>query len=145
MEHGSFEEMIEANDLAHSTHADQLDKPGHPYINHVDRVVRRLVGEGEKTVGWLHDVVEDSEVTLDDLRRWGFSSETVDAVEAITHLVREQRARYYARVKKNPLALKVKLADIADNTDPRRLLELPAETMVRLMRKYADALTHLGA
>lgn len=135
----------EAEKLAREAHASQQDKVGNPYIWHVERVVARLVGRPYcQAIGWLHDVIEDTHVTLDDLRRHGFPDALIEAVDAITHRPGEPRQAYYGRVRAVPLALAVKRADLADNTDPRRLLLLDAETMVRLMRKYATALNALG-
>lgn len=138
------EKVAEA--LAREAHAAQRDKVGNPYIWHVERVVKRCSSPSERIVAWLHDVVEDTSISLDDLHDvHGFPSDPIcDAVQAITHRPGEPREAYYQRVRTNPLALVVKRADLADNTDPRRLLLLDAETMIRLMRKYATALNCLG-
>lgn len=132
-----------AQRLASLGHAGQVDKLGRPYIEHCERVAARMENDDEKIVAWLHDVLEDTPITYPDLMLY-FDIPVVEAVCAITHGKNESRALYYDRVKRNPIALAVKRADIADNTDPRRLLLLPVEDMTRLMRKYADALTALG-
>ena len=95
-------------------------------------------------VALLHDVVEDTNVQLDELRS-GFPSRIVDAVDAITRRNGERPEDYYKRVKACPLAREVKLADIADNSSSARLSLLDAETRSRLTDKYNKALQHLGS
>lgn len=131
--------VVNAEATARGAHAGQLDKLGDDYIRHVERVARRVWTPLEMVVAWLHDVVEDTNVTLTALRVH-YPEWVVVAVDAITHAANEPRHAYYERVRGNPIALSVKVADIADNTDPRRLLRLPAGEMTRLMKKYADAL-----
>lgn len=145
-----------AADIAIKAHFGQVDKAGHPYITHPARVALntlRLAKEAGYTedeidqalaVAWLHDVVEDTTVTLNDLGRQGMPPNVVTAVEAITHRENEPRAEYYARVKQNALALMVKRADILDNTAPHRVQALDDETRARLVKKYEDAKVALG-
>lgn len=130
-------EIALAEQVATAAHADQTDKAGAPYIGHPRRVALR-VWEDCRAVAWLHDVVEDSDVTLEDLARQ-FRPEIVAAVEAITHRDGEPREAYYRRVAANYLAYEVKLADIADNSDPKRLALLDVETRTRLEAKYSKA------
>lgn len=125
--------------IAYQAHAGQVDKAGLEYITHPQRVASRVSTDTERAVAWLHDVVEDTGVTLDDLRVH-FDSDIVSAVDALTHRPHEPRVDYYSRVAVNPLARTVKLADIADNTDPVRLADLDAATRARLTEKYAKAL-----
>lgn len=134
----------QAEQIARTAHEGQVDKAGEPYISHPARVADRVRGdENAETVAWLHDVVEDTGVSLDELRQT-FPEEVVEAVDAITVCPGEDRSAYYARVAANPLALKVKLADIADNSDPERLARLDEEPRARLEAKYAKARTALG-
>jgi (p)ppGpp synthase/HD superfamily hydrolase len=139
--------LSQARLCAWSVHMGQVDKAGRSYVRaHVEDVVRRLAGEGEVTqaVGWLHDVVEDGDPSvLSDLRQ-AFPPEVVEAVVAITHRPNEPRLAYYARVKTNPIALRVKLADIASNTDPERVALLDEATRERLAVKYEKALAALA-
>lgn len=89
-----------------------------PYIDHVRRVAQRVAGARARTVAWLHDVVEDSDIGLDDLRRCGFSAEVVDAVALLTRDdAREDYDSYLQRLvtSANLLALMIKLADLQDN------------------------------
>lgn len=128
----------EAEKLARVAHAGQRDKAGLPYIDHCERVAAR-VHPSLQAIGWLHDVLEDTCFTEDDLRVL-FPAYVIEAVVALTHLPGETRDAYYARVLVNDAARHVKIADITDNTDPRRLLALDPEEAWRLLRKYAHAL-----
>ncbi len=130
---------IEAEALARRAHEGQTDKSGRPYIGHPARVAARVHGdELLEAVAWLHDVVEDTDVTLADLEAT-FPPPVAAAVDAITQRPGESREQYYERVRANPSALRVKLADIDDNTDPGRLSQLDKATQDRLMAKYATA------
>jgi (p)ppGpp synthase/HD superfamily hydrolase len=131
--------------LAASAHHGQVDKAGRPYIEHPKRVFGHLVNPSaeESVVAWLHDVVEDTEVRLEDVEN-AFGSQVATAVDAITRRPDETNLDYYARVKANPIALTVKTADLADNTDPERLQLLPPEVRARLEAKYAHTRRELG-
>lgn len=131
-----------AREVATAAHAGQVDKSGAAYIGHPARVAARLTGDDAQAVGWLHDVVEDTPVTLDDLRR-DFPDHVVAAVDALTRRPDEQPDDYYARVARDPLAVRVKLADVADNSDPARLAALDPATRDRLTAKYANARARL--
>lgn len=133
-----------ADRLASAAHEGQVDKAGHPYIDHPRRVAAKVahLGDDYRIVALLHDVVEDTPVTLDVLAAT-FPGHIVDAVDAITHRAGMSRDDYYAQVAANPLAVQVKFADIADNTDPLRLAALPGTTQARLEAKYAHARTKL--
>ena len=138
-----------AEQIATDAHAGQTDKAGNPYITHPARVAAKCeqaYGDPKTVmVAWLHDVVEDTPVTLDDLLEAGFPEDVVQAVAVITHRLNEPRLAYYDRVRRNPLALLVKLADIADNADPERLALIDDETTrERLRVKYVNALNALG-
>ena len=125
--------------IAQQAHTGQVDKSGKPYIEHPLRVSAKFTQPTHQCVALLHDVLEDSDYTSDDLRVAGISDEVIDAVVALTHLKNEPLDQYYERIKKNPLALTVKLADIEDNTDPKRPALLDEETRSRLEKKYAKA------
>lgn len=144
------EELVRrASAVAMQAHERQVDKAGNPYIAHPARVAA-LVAEQAGTdarhaaVAWLHDVVEDTEVTLDDLRRQGFPEEVVAAVDAVTKRSGEPMEAYYLRVRSNPLAGPVKRADLADNRSPARLAQLDPATQDRLLTKYTRGLDLLG-
>lgn len=139
--------------MAVRVHRGQVDKAGKPYLQaHVADVaarVRRADHQDDEgiVVAWLHDVLEDGsqpEYLEFEIRRI-FGNAIVDAVVAITHQPGEPRDDYYARVKTNPIALRVKLADVASNTDPRRTALLDPATRDRLTAKYARALQVLNS
>lgn len=137
----------QARAVARSAHEGQTDKVGEPYFDvHVADVAYRVARFGPvvETVAWLHDVPEDTEVTLDDLREAGFPDEVCDAVDAITRRHGELSDAYYARVRANKPAQLVKLyGDIPSNTDPERMALLPPDVRARLNGKYARALAAL--
>ena len=132
-----------ARRVALQAHDGQVDKAGAPYITHPARVAARVRDAGggvrAEAVAWLHDVVEDCGVTLDDLRGQGFDDGVVAAVDALTRRDGVPAEAYYARIAADPLALAVKLADVADNADPARLALLDPATRTRLEDKYAAA------
>lgn len=133
-----------AINLARSAHAGQRDKLGVAYICHPLAVMRRVTTDDEKIVAALHDVVEDTPVTLDYLRVVGFSPDIVDAVDALTKRDGEPLAESMARVFANSLALTVKKADISHNADPERQKGLSPETKERLTIKYEESARLLG-
>jgi (p)ppGpp synthase/HD superfamily hydrolase len=130
--------------IACEAHRGQKDRYGQPYILHPLRVMARMRTEEERMVAILHDVVEDTPWTLDQLRDRGFSGEVVAAVEALTKLVGEPYEQLIARAGDNPLARKVKLADLEDNMDLRRVTEITEADLERL-RKYRRAWGKLSA
>jgi ADP-ribosylglycohydrolase len=130
--------------LATAAHAGQVDKLGIEYIQHPLGVMARVGGEDEKIVAALHDVVEDTDVTLDELRARGFAEHIVRAVDAVTKREGEALADSMARVAADPLALAVKFADLAHNANPERQALLPTETRERLTEKYRESARLLG-
>ncbi|MPM27673.1 hypothetical protein SDC9_74186 [bioreactor metagenome] len=132
------EQLIRATDIAIEVHTGHYDKNGQPYLGHVLRVMSAGHTLQEKIVGALHDVVEDSDRTLEDLAGEGFSPEILDAVNTLTHDDSETYDEYLMRVTKNPVAVRVKMNDLSDNMDIRRLKELNDTTVSRI-RKYSKA------
>lgn len=126
--------------LATSAHDGQVDKSGRPYIGHPLRVMASVAGEHEQMTAVLHDVIEDTAVTAEDLLSRGCPTAVVDAVVALSHLPDEPQEDYLRRVAANPLALSVKRADIGDNLSPTRMARLDEATRDRLKAKYARAL-----
>jgi hypothetical protein len=104
-----------------------------------------VTGEHEKMAAVLHDVVEDTSVTAQELLARGCPQEVVDAVVALSHLPDEPQEDYLRRVAANPLALSVKYADIGDNTSPARMAQLDEATRERLQAKYDHALRLLAS
>lgn len=132
--------VLKAEIFARTAHGDALNQhDGERYILHVERVVAHLERAGSGpvvlVVAWLHDVVEDTDVDLDDIEAH-FGREVRDAVDAITHRRGEPRSDYYHRVGRNRIALAVKLADGRDNQDPWRKAALDPITKARLQEKY---------
>ncbi len=121
--------------LAVQIHHTQTDRAGQPYILHPLRVMLRLDGEVDRIVGILHDVVEDSDLTLDDIRDMGYSEEVVVALDGVTRRSDETYDEFVKRSGQNPVSRRVKLADLEDNMDVRRLQpELSAKDLERLAR-----------
>lgn len=135
--------LDDAIQFARRAHEGQLDKSGRPYIAHPLRVMGYVRGEHERMTAVLHDVVEDTEVTLDDLTAVGCPAEVLAAVEAITKRPGESQEDYLTRVLADPIALVVKRADIADNMSPDRMSRLDPATQERLRAKYEAATRHL--
>lgn len=131
----------QARKLAESVHRTAVDKAGEPYIHHPERVAGRLDAPEEKVVGWLHDVVEDSAVTVDQIGNL-FGPETAAAVDAVTHRPLETWADYLARVRKNPVARAVKISDLIDNSNMSRLPKVTRSDVERT-EKYLRALRFL--
>lgn len=138
-----------ARQISHAAHAGQVDKADNPYVDHPTRIVHALgaadASDFEIAVGWLHDVVEDTGVTLTYLRALGFPSEVLVPLDAITRRPGEHPFAYYKRVARNQTALNVKFCDINDNYDPKRLALLADELSKRLDKKYRKAVVALVA
>ena len=138
--------VARAEAFAFAAHAGQLDKAGADYIDHPRRVAERVIKEGYGAefvaAAWLHDVVEDHRprIDFDLLRRAGFPPSVVEAVDALSKRVgpvageKEDHAVAVERACQNPIALVVKAADVADNSDPGRLAKL-AELPRKLERQ----------
>ncbi len=101
--------------IAAKAHTGQKDRYGDPYVLHPLRMMVRMESEKEMIVAVLHDVVEKSEWTLDDLRHEGFSEEVVQALDCLTKRSGDSYDDHIYRAKKNVLAQRVKLADLEDN------------------------------
>jgi (p)ppGpp synthase/HD superfamily hydrolase len=108
--------------IAVEAHTGQRDKEGQPYILHPLRVMMSVTSEHARIAAILHDVVEDTSVTIDDLRREGFADAVLHSVELLTHAKSVPYADYVVRVKTDPVATAVKLADLTDNTRLDRTL-----------------------
>ncbi len=136
------EQLKHAIFIAVKAHNKQLHRSDQPYIGHLFRVMNAGQTLEEKVVGILHDLIEDTQLRLVDLSHEGFSEEIIDAVHALSKLENEDYDHYLQRVKKNNLAISVKLNDLSDNMDIRRLKELTDDDVVR-MRKYLNAYKQL--
>ena len=131
--------LSKAINIAMQAHAGQVDKAGMPYIGHVMRVMQAGKTIDEKIVGVLHDVVEDTTWTFDALLAEGFPGHIVDALRCVTKLSDDEPYESFInRVKTNPLAVAVKINDLTDNMDIRRLQAL-TDADVQRLRKYLKA------
>jgi len=133
--------------LAIDAHEGQLDKGGQPYVLHPLRVMAALAGRGEavQAVGVLHDVVEDTPVTLEALRLMGFPEEVVRGVDAMSRRDGEVYREYVDRVAADPVGLVVKEADVRDNLSPERLAALPEKEARSMSKRYLRTLEQLAA
>lgn len=129
--------------IAKDAHKGQVDKAGMDYIQHPLFVASLVEGELAKTVALLHDVVEDSDWTLGDLRKEVLPEEVVQAVGIITKKRNENYEEYILRVKQNPLARQVKLADLYHNSDLSRLANVTDRDRKRVA-KYQQAIAFLS-
>ena len=137
------EQLNLAIELAISAHNGQFDTHnGRPYIEHPFRVMNAGHTLQEKIVGVLHDVVEDSDMTLTQLRESDFSEEIVDAVDSMTKRENESYDDYILRVQKNPIGVRVKMNDLTDNMDIRRWMDVQYHDLARL-QKYLSAYKQL--
>jgi len=129
--------------IAAQAHAGQTDKGGAPYILHPLRVMMNVEGECEKICAVLHDVVEDSDVTFDDLRREGFGEDVLTVLERLTRRADESYDDFIGRVLHNEIACQVKRADLIDNMDLARIPN-PTEKDTGRIIKYIAALKRIN-
>ncbi|MDY3979116.1 MAG: hypothetical protein SOZ00_03755 [Tidjanibacter sp.] len=135
--------LAKAIKIAAEAHAGQVDKVGMPYIGHISRVMNAGRTDAEKIVGVLHDIVEDTDYTFDRLLAEGFPAKIVDAIRCLTKTSDDEPySEFIERAKGNELAKAVKINDLSDNMDIRRLDTLSDSDMERL-RKYLAAYKEL--
>jgi (p)ppGpp synthase/HD superfamily hydrolase len=130
--------------IAVEAHRGQTDKAGQPYVLHPLRIMLSLDSEAERIVGVLHDVVEDSDWTFDDLRREGFSEDVIEALASVTKRDGESYDAFVARAAANPIGRAVKRADLLDNSDLGRIAKPTARDRARI-ETYRRALDSLGS
>ena len=130
--------------IAKRAHLGQVDKAGEDYIEHPEKVASFVKTDEEKAVAYLHDVIEDTELTLEDLYEYGFSKEVLEAVDIITKKRGENYQSYLNSVKKNKLARAVKLADLRHNSDLTRFTEV-TEKDIKRKEKYQKAIDFLNS
>ena len=146
--------LNKAIEIAAKAHAAQLDKGGNPYILHPLRVMLNFCeseSESVKICAILHDVAEDTEITLDDLRNEGFSKEVLAALDCLTKRKDESYENFIGRILENEIACKVKSGDLADNMDLTRIPNPTAKDEERIKKyrvtadRIMDALPHADA
>ena len=125
--------------IAASAHEGQVDKGGTPYILHPLKVMLRVNTLEERIVAVLHDVVEDCGVSLDDLRKEGFSEAVLMAIESVTKVPGESYETFVERAAQNPIGRVVKLADLEENSDLSRIAQPSWEDLERI-EKYRRAI-----
>lgn len=125
--------------LCFEAHRDQKDKSGMPYVFHPFHLAEQMETEETTIVALLHDVVEDSDFTLDDLRKEGFSESVLEAIDLMTHAPDVDYMDYVKKIKTNAIAKAVKLADLRHNSDLSRLDEVTEKALER-QKKYLDAI-----
>ena len=129
--------------ICYKAHEGQLDKSGIPYIFHPFHLAEQMEEEDEIIVALLHDVVEDSDYSFDDLVAEGFSVEIINALKLLTHMDSIPYFEYIKQIKTNVLAAKVKLADLKHNSDLSRLDTIDNKSLARV-KKYRKAIELLS-
>ena len=127
-----------AMDICFEAHKDQKDKSGQPYVFHPFHLAEQMTDEETTIVALLHDVVEDTSVTLEDLAAEGFSQSVLDAIALMTHAPGVNYMDYVAEIKKNPIAKAVKIADLTHNSTLSRLNEITPKDLERV-ETYREA------
>lgn len=130
--------------IAATAHAGQVDKGGAPYILHPLKVMLRMSSLEERIVAVLHDVVEDCGISLEDLRKEGFSEAVLSAIESVTKVPGESYEDFVERAAQNPIGRVVKLADLEENSDLSRIASPSWEDLERI-EKYRRAIGRLRA
>ena len=128
--------------LAVKAHRGRKDKARAAYILHPLRVMLRMKTREERIVAVLHDVIEDTNWTLEDLRKAGYSQKSIRSLDSLTRRDGEEYEEFIKRVKRNPLARKVKVSDLKDNLDLARIKK-PRKSDFMRMEKYRRALSEL--
>jgi len=134
-----------AIEIAAKFHSGQVDKAGQPYVLHPLRLMFAVRTAQERMAAVLHDVVEDTDFTLADLAREGFSQDVIAAVQALTKLPGESRIDAAHRAAANPIARAVKLADVTDNMDLSRIANPSQKDFARLKEYEQVRLVLLAA
>lgn len=124
--------LEQAISLAAKQHEGQVDKANAPYILHPLRVMLNVPTIEHKIVAVLHDILEDTETTIEDLYQFGFQEHIIDAIVALTKKQGETRLEAAQRARQNPIARVVKLADIKDNMDLSRIQSPTVKDFERL-------------
>ncbi|VMU84252.1 guanosine polyphosphate pyrophosphohydrolases/synthetases (COG0317) [Streptococcus pneumoniae] len=137
-------QVIKAHEVAKKAHLGQIDRAGIDYIKHPETVASFVATDEEKAVAYLHDVIEDTSLTLLDLKKEGFSKNIIEAVDILTKKKGQDYQSYLNLVKKNELARVVKLADLRHNSDLTRL-PLITEKDLERNKKYSSAIRFLRA
>ena len=125
--------------LSFEAHKEQVDKSGMPYVYHPFHLAEQMKDEETTIVALLHDVVEDTDITIEEIRKMGFSKDICEALRLMTHDDNEPYMEYVRRIKENPIAKAVKLADLKHNSDLSRLDTVDDKARKRA-EKYKQAI-----
>ena len=128
--------------LCFDAHKDQIDKSGMPYVFHPFHLAEQMKTEETTIVALLHDLVEDTEYTIEDLVDMGFDKAVTDAIALMTHADNVDYMDYVRMIKDNPIAKEVKLADLNHNSDLTRLDVIDEKALIR-RKKYLKAIALL--
>ena len=137
-------QAIKAHEVAKKAHFGQIDRAGIDYIKHPETVASFVATDEEKAVAYLHDVIEDTSLTLLDLKKEGFSKNIIEAVDILTKKKGQDYQTYLNSVKENKLARVVKLADLRHNSDLTRLIDITEKDRER-KEKYQKAIDFLNS
>ena len=129
----------QAMKIAFEAHKEQVDKSGMPYIFHPIHLAEQMVDEYSTCVALLHDTVEDTDMTFEKLEKYGFPTDVIDALRLLTHDDNVPYMDYVKEIKNNPIAKKVKLADLSHNSDLTRL-DFVNEKAMKRIEKYKKAM-----
>ena len=124
--------------LCFEAHKDQVDKTGIPYVFHPIHLAEQMTDELSTVCALLHDVVEDTKYTFEDVRNMGFPEEVIEVLKLLTHEDEVPYMDYVREISKHPIATQVKLADLAHNSDTTRL-DIVDEKAEARVKKYSDA------
>ena len=128
--------------LSFEAHKDQVDKSGMPYVYHPFHLAEQMKDENTTIVALLHDVAEDTDIAIDDIRKMGFNEEVCKALKLMTHDDNVPYIEYVKKLKSNPIAKAVKIADLAHNSDLTRLDVVDEKALMRV-EKYKRAMEEL--
>lgn len=128
--------------ISFEQHKDQKDKTGLPYVYHPFHLAEQMNDENSTCVALLHDVIEDTDMTFEDLEQYGFNQEIINALKLLTHDENVSYMDYVKEIKNNEIAKKVKLADLKHNSDLTRL-DVINEYDLERVKKYQQAIEYL--
>lgn len=144
-----MQQMAQAVELAREIYEDRTDESGAPHVDHLTRVSGLLREQGAKTetvtVAWLHDLVEDTDLTLDELREMGFSSPVVDAVNLLTRREGQPADDHLTQLRDDEVARAVKHADLTDHLSDEWLSGFAASEREQVRERYRRELDLLGS
>lgn len=125
--------------LSFEAHKNQVDKTGVPYVFHPFHLAEQMTDEISTVCALLHDVIEDTEYTFEDIHGMGFPQEVIDVLKLLTHEESVPYMEYVEKIKENPIAKQVKIADLKHNSDLTRM-DVIDEKALQRTKKYKQAI-----